>query len=387
MSRFYSYINTAKVILLAYDGDRPFALFIKDYFKQQKKHGSTDRKQIAHICYCYFRLGKAGRNIETDQRMITALFLCSTHPNQILSTLAAELNDAVQLSLEEKLGKIEFPLHAEDIFPWKKGLSDGMDYTSFAMSHLRQPHLFVRIRPGFEGMVEKKLAAANITFNKINEHCISMDNSSKVNDVIELDKEAVVQDLNSQRVGELVQLVFKEQPQKIWDCCAASGGKSILFHDMFPVAKLTVSDIRKSILNTLAKRFQQAGITGYRSIVADLTKSKIQIPNSPFDLVICDAPCTGSGTWGRTPEQLYFFDEKKIVYYADLQQKISYEASKHLRPGGYLLYITCSVFKKENEDVIKKLEDDAGLKLIEMKLLKGYDQKADTLFAALLQKP
>lgn len=387
MSRYYSYINTAKIILSGYDGDRPFAMFLKEFFKQHKKHGSTDRKQIAHLCYCYFRLGQAGRNIEIDQRIIFALYLCSTNPNRILAAIVPELNDTVQLSLEEKLNNIEFPLNAGDIFPWKDELSAGIDYTSFAMSHLRQPNLFLRIRPGYEGMVEMKLAAVNITFSKIGEHSLSMDNSSKVDDVIELDKEAVVQDLNSQRVRELVQSALTEQPQKIWDCCAASGGKSILFYDMFPAAKLTVSDIRKSILINLAKRFQQAGITGYRSIVADLATGKSRLPATKYDLVICDAPCTGSGTWGRTPEQLYFFDEKKIIYYADLQQKISYEASKHLRPGGYLLYITCSVFKKENEDVIKKLEDDAGLKLVEMKLLKGYDQKADTLFAALLQKP
>lgn len=386
MSRFYSYINTAKVVLSGYSGDRPFSLFLKDFFKQHKKHGSTDRKQIAHLCYCYFRLGKAGKSIQPADRIITALFLCSTHPNKILSEVAPELNDSVHLSLEEKLNKIKFPLHAEDIFPWKDQLSTGIDYTSFAMSHLRQPDLYLRIRPGFEGMVEKKLAAANITFNHVNERCLSLDNSSKLDDVIELDKEAVVQDLNSQRVGEMVPLTINEQPLKIWDCCAASGGKSILFHDLFPAAKLTVSDIRNFILNNLAKRFQQAGITGYRSIIADLTTGESRLPATKYDLVICDAPCTGSGTWGRTPEQLYFFDDQKIDYYANLQQKISGEASKHIKLGGYFLYITCSVFKKENEEVIKKLQIDGGLKLVKMELLKGYDQKADTLFATLLQK-
>ena len=179
---------------------------------------------------------------------------------------------------------------------------------------------------------------------------------------------------------------LKVKPQKVWDCCAASGGKSILIHDLYPEAKLTVSDIRKTILINLAKRFQQAGITGYRSIVADLTNSKLPITHSSFDLIVCDAPCTGSGTWSRTPEQLYFFDEQKIVYYSNLQQKISGEAARYLKSGGYFLYITCSVFKKENEEVIKKLQIDGGLKLVKMELLKGYEQKADTLFAALLQK-
>lgn len=386
MSRFHSYINTAKNILSQYTGDRPFALFLKEFFKQHTKYGSTDRKQIAHLCYCYFRLGHAGRNVETDQRILVSLFLCSTQPNKILSGIAPALNDAVQLPLQEKLDKIEFPLNTDDIFPWKIELSAGIDHTAFARSHITQPDLFLRIRPGFDGVVEKKLTIANITFDQLNEHCLSMDNSSKIDEVIELDKEAVVQDLNSQKVGDLLKHVEKENLKKIWDCCAASGGKTILFHDLFPEAKLTVSDIRKTILINLAKRFQQAGITKYRSIVADLTNPKLPITQSSFDLIVCDAPCTGSGTWGRTPEQLYYFDEQKIDYYSNLQQKISGEALKYIKPGGYFLYITCSVFKKENEDVIKRLHDKSGLKLIKMELLKGYDKKADTLFAALLQK-
>ena len=335
MSRFFSYINTAKVILSGYFGDRPFALYLKEFFKQHKKYGSADRKQIAHVCYCYFRLGKAGKNIETDQRILTALFLCSTNPNKTLAAIAPQLNDSVQLTLEEKLKIIEFPLGAEDIFPWKNELSAGIDHTSFALSHLIQPDLFLRIRPGFEGLVEKKLATANIIFKQVNVNCLSLDNASKIDEVIELDKEAVVQDLSSQRVGELVQFDVHNQPHKIWDCCAASGGKSILMHDLFPAAKLTVSDIRKSILINLSKRFQQAGITKYRSVVADLTNAKLPITNSSFDLIVCDAPCTGSGTWSRTPEQLYFFDKQKIDYYSNLQQKISRAASRYLKPGGY----------------------------------------------------
>jgi 16S rRNA (cytosine967-C5)-methyltransferase len=55
-----------------------------------------------------------------------------------------------------------------------------------------------------------------------------------------------------------------------------------------------------------------------------------------------------------------------------------------VKKGGYLLYITCSVFKKENEEVIEYLERDFNLKVQKMELLKGYDKKADSLFAALL---
>jgi 16S rRNA (cytosine967-C5)-methyltransferase len=56
---------------------------------------------------------------------------------------------------------------------------------------------------------------------------------------------------------------------------------------------------------------------------------------------------------------------------------------KHVKKNAYFLYITCSVFEKENEEVVKHLQEKADLELVEMKYFKGYDKKADTLFAAL----
>jgi 16S rRNA (cytosine967-C5)-methyltransferase len=120
----------------------------------------------------------------------------------------------------------------------------------------------------------------------------------------------------------------------------------------------------------------------------DLSKPDTIIPDpfkdKKFDIVICDAPCTGSGTWGRTPEHLYFFEEKKIAYYSGLQMNILKNVIPYLKNGGKLLYITCSVFKKENEDVISFLIENSTLKVEKMEILKGYDKKADTMFVALL---
>jgi 16S rRNA (cytosine967-C5)-methyltransferase len=56
---------------------------------------------------------------------------------------------------------------------------------------------------------------------------------------------------------------------------------------------------------------------------------------------------------------------------------------KSLRAGGFLVYITCSVFKNENEEVVEFIQEQLSLQLINMEYLKGYDQKADSLFTAL----
>src|SRR5690606_8193418 len=105
-----------------------------------------------------------------------------------------------------------------------------------------------------------------------------------------------------------------------------------------------------------------------------------------FDLVIADVPCSGSGTWSRTPEQLYYFGKEKIQLYASRQRKILEHVTGNAKPGGYLLYCTCSVFRKENEEQVQYLQD-AGWTVVQQEILTGYNMRADTLFAALLQKP
>jgi 16S rRNA (cytosine967-C5)-methyltransferase len=105
-------------------------------------------------------------------------------------------------------------------------------------------------------------------------------------------------------------IVLTDASLTLWDCCAASGGKSILAYDQFSSLKLTVSDVRASILSNLRKRFERAGIRHYASFVADITSPRFQL-NKTFDIVLCDVPCSGSGTWSRTPEQLSFFARSK----------------------------------------------------------------------------
>ncbi|HZH99711.1 MAG TPA: methyltransferase domain-containing protein, partial [Flavisolibacter sp.] len=230
-----------------------------------------------------------------------------------------------------------------------------------------------------------KLQKAAVEFKLIRDNCIELENGIKIEDILEVDKEVVIQDDSSQRIIEpLSDVLPADDLLETWDCCAASGGKSILLKDAFPKAFLTVSDIRPSILHNLRNRFQRAGIKHYLSMVADLTKPDFALDKT-FDVILCDAPCSGSGTWSRTPEQLFYFDEERIHYYSNLQKKIAETASWLLKPGGYFLYSTCSVFRTENEDVVSFIESTTQLKLVKTNYYKGYQHRADTLFAALFR--
>jgi len=407
MNRNYSYLNSAIQILNQYKGEEPFASFIKKYFSTNKKHGSNDRKQISHLCYCYFRLGKARLSIPTEERILVGLFLCSTEPNEMLTQLKPAWSKHLHLPIQEKLLIIpgNYSLLIQEVFPWQNELSDGIDHGKFCESFFVQPDLFLRFRPGHENSVREKLSRAEVDFKEMNASCLALPNSSKIEDLVELDREAVIQDYNSQQVSvylksaslNLIPIAIGTET-KAWDCCAGSGGKSILLYDENPKIDLTVSDVRESILVNLRKRFAKAGMEKYKSFVADLTerhsspdsyRSNLHLPISigtPFDLIICDAPCTGSGTWSRTPEQLCFFDERKIEDYSLTQKQILSNAIPHLGDRGFFIYITCSVFRKENEENVEFIRQKFNLELVKMEALTGYEKKADTLFAALFKR-
>jgi 16S rRNA (cytosine967-C5)-methyltransferase len=399
---FYSHIQSARQIIEGYQGKEPFHRFIRAFFAQHKKFGSRDRKQISGLCYAYWRLGNALEWLSTEDKILAGHFVCTSPlvnttsgniTDPILEQLKPAWNAALSLSIPDKFALITGRANAweeesKKIFPWLDQLSEDIDREKFIPSFFIQPDLFLRARPGKEKLVADKLSKAGVTFESINASAFAMPNSTKIDSLIALDTEAVVQDLSSQQVGEFLQLVPANPAGiRLWDCCAGSGGKTILAFDTIKKLTITVSDKREQILVNLAKRFKEAGIGHYQSLLADMAVGSGRNPSKyNYDLIIADVPCSGSGTWGRTPEWLRFFDTTAIDTYSELQKKIVTHAIPHLVERGYFLYITCSVFRKENEEVVEFIQANTALELVKTAVLKGYHRKADTMFAALFRK-
>ena len=344
-------------------------------------------------------------NTSIDEKILTALFLCSHESNETLDALKPAWDEKCELPLNEKLliinppaGRAGSSLIIQNVFPWKDELSEGIDHDEFCQSFFIQPDVFLRVRPGEMETVIKKLqsrwpSGAACRFQMVGQNALALPNAVKLESILKVDKEVVIQDLNSQMTGEFFESAIRsrwlsglQSKIQVWDCCAGSGGKSIMVFDIDPKIKLTVSDKRESTLANLKKRFARAGIKNYESFVVDLA-NKSAIRNLQSKIIIADVPCSGSGTWSRTPEHLYFFQERKIEEYSKLQKRIVSNAIVQLQPGGTFVYITCSIFKKENEEVSMFIKQNFHLQLKQMEILKGYDKKADSMFVAVFEKP
>ncbi len=350
--------------------------------------GSKDRKIVSELVYNYYRLGHSAIQVDIDHKLLAGLYLCNNSSNELLTFFKPDWNKKIQLSLSEKWAFIQqegLELVPDAIFPWQDALSPAVDKALFNVSHLQQPYLFLRIRPKQENNVIKRLMEAAILYKRIGDNCIQLANSTKIDQVLKIDEEVVIQDYNSQRVGDFFKEMANNGKPTLWDCCAGSGGKSIMAYDTNSAGKLIITDARVSILQNLRSRLSRAGISDYRSSVVDLSVAKVNLPGM-FDFVIADVPCSGSGTWSRTPEQLYFFDPQKIKYYSDLQKKIIANVIPAIKSSGYMVYITCSVFKEENEDIVKYIQENFDLRLESAELLQGYELRADSMFAAVFKK-
>jgi len=378
-------LKTFQRILEEYPAETPLGKFLPGFYRQNKQMGSTDRRIASRLVYNYFRLGRALSHLPTDERLFVAEFLCNTQTNSFLQHFKPDWAACINFTIEEKLAMVKtaYPdFKLEDIFPWIDQVSKDIDKKAFLKSFFIQPDLFIHVHNGYDHLVKGVLTKAEVVFKDEGNGCFSLPNGTRLENLFPIQNWFEVQDYSSQ------QTVNYFRPQKWenwWDACAASGGKSLLLYEDEPTIKLVVSDIRESILANLDERFRNVGLIKYQSKTLDLTQNVDQtLHNYEFDGIILDAPCSGSGTWGRTPEMIAQFEQHKIEFFHNLQKTIAANAIKYLKPGKPLIYITCSAFKAENEDVVNYLIAEKGLKLEEMKVLKGYEHKADTMFVARL---
>lgn len=382
-------IKQGASILELYQGSPPLSLYLKAYFKSNKRFGRRDRAEISQVIFSYFRAGQL-RLMLSQTQAIAAGFYLSNHCEPIdLETINSLLGKGAKLtqvaSAQVKLEQLSHWLGESEpqLLPALE-LSNEIDHKAWQLDFLTQPHTFLRVLKDQPSVFEE-LKEHDIDYLAISEQCIRVPANSKLNEFNTLKRGAFyIQDYASQSVASYMDAGPDEH---WWDACAGGGGKSLLFMDRNPHTHLMASDVRKAVLQNHNKRLQHHGFAAVPTKVINLSKP-IEAPiDGLFDGIILDVPCTGSGTWARNPERAAYFDQELLRGFVQQQKRLIENAIQWLRPGGTLLYITCSVFKDENEGQVQYLCETLGFSLSQQETLTGFEYNADHLFVARLISP
>lgn len=157
--------------------------------------------------------------------------------------------------------------------------------------------------------------------------------------------------------SQLAALIAGAKPgQQVLDYCAGGGGKTLaLAAAMQNKGQLYAYDADRLRLAPIHERLQRAGVRNIQ--VRDPASSDLTDLEGHMDLVFIDAPCTGTGVWRRRPDSKWKLSEKALNDRIQDQIKVLENASKYVKSGGRLVYATCSVLARENEDQIGRFLD------------------------------
>lgn len=161
-----------------------------------------------------------------------------------------------------------------------------------------------------------------------------------------------VQDESSQLAGLLLN---PKRGEMVVDFCAGSGGKTLLFGMLMRNSGRIYSfDVNEKRLGNLAPRLARSGLSNvHPQLIGHENDAKIKRLHNKIDKVFVDAPCSGLGTLRRNPELKFRQTKESLAELNAKQLSILNSASKLVKPGGALIYATCSVLKAENQDIVE----------------------------------
>lgn len=172
-----------------------------------------------------------------------------------------------------------------------------------------------------------------------------------------------LQDEGSQLVAEIAGQSGTHAMQLILDCCAAPGGKTLILAERNPHTRIVACESSSQRLSQLRER-----LSGYGDRVeCRLTDARELKEDGVFDLALADVPCSGSGTLGRNPEIRHRLKLEDLPRQVERQRAILAAALRSVRPGGRVVYSTCSLEPEENEQVVNAvLAENANARLISL---------------------
>lgn len=163
--------------------------------------------------------------------------------------------------------------------------------------------------------------------------------------------EIEIQDEGSQ----LVALLVDARPgERVVDFCAGAGGKTLaIAAQMMNRGHIVACDVNQARLKRCAERLRRAGLHNAETrVLTSETDLWVKRHKGGFDRVLVDAPCSGTGTWRRNPDARWRAPDMGLQNLVALQARILASAARLVKPGGRLVYATCSMLPEENEEQV-----------------------------------
>jgi 16S rRNA (cytosine967-C5)-methyltransferase len=355
---------------------------LRKFFHDRRYLGARDRRFIADL---YFNTIKHWRRLEalvrdafedkelTDSRVIAAaLIVLESQPAADVATMLAESKSGEKVSVSslEVIADRERETAGLNILPADDRLAALHSYPTWFVTLLRKE---------YGDKVEAILSALNhnsplwVRANtlvtdrealreELEKEGIATEPSEKAENALRIEKRIntfglksftrgafEVQDEASQLVAPFAEI--RKTAIKALDACAGAGGKTLhLAALMKNHGEIFATDVEAYKLEELRRRSRRAGAQNIRIVPPEEREKRLgEDKLGWFDLVLLDAPCTGSGTLRRNPGIKWLLTEQMLSELVQKQRDILSENAKFVKPGGKLLYATCSVLKEEGE--------------------------------------
>jgi len=374
------------VIQSARDDGPPADSIVTRYFKTRRYAGSKDRRAVRELVFRTIRRTAerpgSGRSaivgLAREDSGLFNLFGQARGPEPLQEGEPASPAGVVPDWLVPELS----PLIGQDEWP--------------ALIERAPLDLRVNVaRTSREAMIERFPEAAATPLSPWG---LRLTADSRIDDLPEYSEGLIeVQDEGSQ----LIALACDPKPgERILDLCAGAGGKALALAAAAPGSLILATDSNRPRLSKLAPRADRAGAAiEVRLLNPPNELAELEDWRGVADLVLVDAPCSGSGTWRRNPEARWRLTPERLDRVVALQQRLLGIAAELVRPGGAMVYAVCSLLSREGSGQLDRFLGERS-SWVAQDILNGFGRsdgagrlltpahdRTDGFFVARLQKP